>query len=405
MKISFLCTSSLEYPSPRGRWWPLACELAKRGHEPQLIMLHHTYAAVPVAKRHELRHGVVLQYVGQMHVYGPVGQRQYFGLGELIRVSLQSTVALLRATLRTGCDLVHVCKPQPINGLAGLLAARLLRRPLYIDCDDYEAGGNRFSAAWQMRLVRLFEDRLPRHAAGVTVNTHFIEQRYLALGLPAERLVYVPNGVAAQALVAPRRHVEGLRRALGLQGQAVVAYVGTLSQTTHNVGLLLDAFALVARRLSHVRLLLVGDGEDRAALHARAQRLGIAEHTLFVGAVPAHAVPTYLALATCSVDPVADDGVARGRSPLKIVESLALGVPVVTGDVGDRREMLGDKAGVIVAPGDAQALAEGMMSVLQDAALQAKLATGASEQSLAYRWASLADDWLAVYAQRASSLG
>jgi glycosyltransferase involved in cell wall biosynthesis len=177
----------------------------------------------------------------------------------------------------------------------------------------------------------------------------------------------------------------------------VVAYVGTLSQTTHNVGLLLDAFALVAEQLPAARLLLVGDGEDRAMLQRQAQLLGLGERALFAGAVPPSAVPTYLALAACSVDPVADDAVAAARSPLKIVESLAAGVPVVTGDVGDRAEMLGPDAGVLVRPGDAAALAAGIMIVFGRAEQRVSMAGAARDRAEMYRWDRLALEWNKVY--------
>lgn len=405
MRITFLATSSLDYPSPRGRWLPLAHELVAQGHQMRLALLHHAYDQLPVSRRRLVSGGVQVEYVAQMHVYGPVGQRRYFGPAALLRVSLCAAIELARAALesrrregRLGGDAIHVCKPQPINGLAGLLAARALGCPLYVDCDDYEAGGNRFGAAWQQRLVRFWEDHLPRQAAGVTVNTRFLQRRCESLGVPTARLTYVPNGIAAARLVPPDpRQVVGLRAALGLGATPVAIYVGTLSQTTHNVGLLLDAFALVAQRLPAARLLLVGAGEDRAALMAQSQRLGLAERVLFAGAVAPAVVPAYLALAACSVDPVADDAVAAARSPLKIVESLAAGVPVITGDVGDRAEMLAHAAGVLVRPGDADALATGIAGLLADPARGALLAAGARARAEAYRWDRLAQVWATVY--------
>jgi glycosyltransferase involved in cell wall biosynthesis len=400
MQITFLATSSLDYPSPRGRWLPLAQELVAQGHQARLALLHHAYDRLPAGRRRQEYGGVRVEYVAQMHVYGPVGQRRYFGPAALLRVSLLAAIELARAVVRLGGDAIHVCKPQPINGLAGLLAARALGRPLYVDCDDYEAGGNRFGAVWQQWLVRFWEDHLPRQAAGVTVNTRFLQRRCESLGVPAARLTYIPNGIAAARLVPPEpRPVAGLCAALGLGDAPVAMYVGTLSQTTHHVGLLLDAFALVAERLPAARLLLVGDGEDRAALMAQARRLGLGERALFAGAVPPAAVPAYLALAACSVDPVADDAVAAARSPLKIVESLASGVPVITGDVGDRSEMLAQDAGVLVRPGDAGALAEGIAALLEHAPLQSYMAAGARRRADVYRWDRLAGVWAAIYAQ------
>lgn len=399
MRITFLCTSSLDYPSPRGRWFPLARELAARGHTVTLLLLHHTYDRLPISQRHQMIDGVLVRSVGQMHVYGPVGQRRYFGAADLLKFSLLAVSSLASAAVQTGCDMLHICKPQPLNGMAGLIAARVLRCPFVVDCDDYEAGGNRFGAGWQQTIVQLWEDHLPRMAAGVTVNTRFLQQRCQTHGVPANRMVYVPNGIAPERLTAPPpRTVAGLRAALGLAGGAVVAYVGTLSQTTHNVGLLLEAFALVVKQVPLARLLLVGDGEDRTALQEQARQHGIGAHTLFVGAVPYTAVPVYLSLATCSVDPVNDDAVACARSPLKIVESMAVGVPVVTGGVGDRAEMLAEgTAGVLVAPGNAAALAEGIVRLLRDDTERAAMSNAAHQRASAYAWPALVRQWESVY--------
>lgn len=397
MRLVFLCTSSLDYPSPRGRWLPVAQELAAAGRDVQLVMLHHRFDRLPPAERIQTHGGVTARYVGQMHVYGPVGRRRYFGPAALLRVSLAGAAALAGEAIRLHAGAIHVCKPQPINGLAGVIAARALGCPLYVDCDDYEAGGNRTASAWQRRMLAAWEDRLPPQAAGVTVNTRFLVERCLALGVAAERLAYVPNGVPASRLQPPpARQVEGLRAALGLGNAPTTLYLGTLSQTTHNVALLLEAFALLSYRLPHARLLLVGEGEDRAALQDRARSLGIGGRTIFAGPAPAHATPAFLALATCSADPVADDAVARARSPLKIVESLASGVPVVTGDVGDRRELIGP-AGVLVAPGDAQALADGLAALLGDPPLARGLAASAHARAERLRWDRLAPDWARVY--------
>lgn len=398
MRLAFLCTSSLEDPSPRGRWLPLARELAALGHQPELIMLHPTFDRLPSDRRRQERGGVVVYYAGQMHVYGPVTRRRYYGSAALLRVTLLATRQLLLAALRSRAEAIHVCKPQPMNGLAGLLAARRLGLPLYVDCDDYEAGGNRFGSAWQRALVRYWEDLLPRRAAAVTVNTRFLQRRCAELGVPPERIVYVPNGIAAEQIGAPpARHVAGLRAALGL-GQAPVAiYAGTLSAISHNVGLLLDAFVLVREQLPAARLLLVGTGPDCDALVSRAVALGLSEHVLFAGHVGHGAVPAYFGLARCSADPVADDAVARGRSPLKIVESLAVGVPVVTGDVGDRAEVLGRHGGTIVAPGSARALAAGLLAQLRDEQGRDQAAGFARDQAMRYRWDRLARDWLRAY--------
>ncbi|MDW8147516.1 MAG: glycosyltransferase [Roseiflexaceae bacterium] len=92
-----------------------------------------------------------------------------------------------------------------------------------------------------------------------------------------------------------------------------------------------------------------------------------------------------------------DTPAAAARSPLKIVESMAAGVPVVTGNVGDRREIISDAAGLTVPPGDAQALADGIATLLTNPAYRARLAQGARLRAEVYNWNRLASVWQTLY--------
>lgn len=398
MQIVFLGTSGIDDASPRGRWLPIARELVRAGHRVDLALLHPTYDVL--SPHRSTIEGVQVAHVGQMHVYGYPGHRRYFGPLKLLQVSLSGSLALARHTIGLRPDAIHIMKPQPINGLAGVLAARVLKRPFYIDCDDYEAAANRFSGAWQRRLVQWWEDHLPPKAQGVSVNTRFLYERCRQLGVVEQRIVYVPNGVDVARM--PRvsdTMIHQLRDRLGLGDAPIIVYLGAMSTIAHGVDLLIDAFATVRHLLPQARLLMVGDGDDRVMLETHARTLGINDAIRWVGRVAPNETAVYLASAQCSVDPVHDSPGARARSPLKIVESLAQGVPVVTSDVGDRSEMLGGgSAGLLVSPGNAQALALALLRVLTEPELRARLASGARERAAAYEWRRLMHPWLSMYA-------
>ncbi len=399
MKVAFLATSSLDYPSPLGRWFPLAKEMVRLGHTVHMITLHHNYR--PEMRAARLLDGVWVHYVGQMHVQGwGDGRRQMSGLS-LLRVALWATAALWRQARQVEVDILHICKPQPMNGIAGLLAARQTGRPCYLDCDDYEAEANRLTGRGQRTVLRWFEDGLPRRVAGVSVNTRFLAGRVQALGIPPERVVYVPNGIERGRFTGLEPGTgPALRARYGLQAKDTILYLGTLSLTGHPLGLLLDAFSLLAPRLPSAHLVLLGGGESRGELERRVQELHLQERVTFVGAVPPAQVPGYLSLGDLSVDPVLDDAVARARSPLKLFESMACGVPVVTGDVGDRREIVDDgRAGLLVAPGNAQALAEGLAALLQDPDRRRQMAEAGREQVEHYMWDRLVHRFLPLYGE------
>lgn len=399
MRIAFILTQDLESPSGLGRYWPLGKELRQLGHDVTILALHSDYAALTPQERDEMREGVRVRYVGQMHVRKTGSRKTYFGPSRLLYNSLLSTFRLARSALYAHPDVYHVGKPHPMNGLAGLLASRLRDTPLYVDCDDYEAISNRFGGNWQRWIVSLFERILPRLSDGITVNTSFMLEKLLEFGVSREVIERVPNGFDYGRFASvSESEVDRLRCRFSLEGKRSILYLGSMSLANHPVDLLLKAFEIVRGVEPLAVLLLVGGGEDYDSLRAQAKSLGLGESVLFVGRVPPRVAPVYYRLAEVSVDPVRNDPTAQARFPLKIVESLSVGVPVVTGDVGDRRAMLNDgETGVLVLPGCARSLAEGVLSILQDPCRRASMGYAALAYSDQWRWDHLVLDFAKVY--------
>jgi glycosyltransferase involved in cell wall biosynthesis len=394
MNIVLVMTQSLDSPSGLGRYSPLARELSHMGHTVEILALHYDWANWP--RKSFVDAGVRVIYAGQMHVRKSSSRKTYFGPGQLVWVSLTSTLKLARAVTRSKADVIQLCKPQPINALAVKFGRR--GRPVFCDCDDYEAQTNRFSSEWQRRVVTHFEDGVVRYAAGLTVNTRFTFERYVALGFPARRIKYVPNGVERARFTKAVNAAQLRQKWQIAESDPVIGYVGTIGLLSHPVDLLLAAFAQVVPVMPKARLLLVGGGEDFDRAQALARQLNIDQRTLFTGRVAPDEVPDYFAVSTITVDPVRDDLIARARSPLKVLESLALGVPVVTGDVGDRRELLRDgQLGLLVQPGDSDALAAGLLTLLQHPRQRTEMARAALAQRERWYWDRLAHDFAQVY--------
>jgi glycosyltransferase involved in cell wall biosynthesis len=401
MRVTLLITMGIERPSGR-RYFHIARELVRRGYAVRVLALHPDLASC--TQRRFVRDGVEVWYVGQMHARKSGSQPSRFGPLELLRVLVASTLGMIWGVLCSPADAYHLGKPQPVNGVAALIGIMLLRRRrFYVDCDDDEVGSNRLNAGWQRAVFAFWQWLLPRLAAGVTVNTCFLAERMRGSGVG--KVVYVPNGVDTERFTRPEPAVvAGLRAALGLCGRRVVAYAGTLALQNHPVDLLIDAFARVAAEQLDAALLLIGGGEDLPALRQQVATRGLEERTRFTGQVPPQSVAAYLALAELSADPVCDDAVARARSPLKIVESMALGVPVVTGDVGDRALMLDDgRAGLLVRPGDAEALAAAIGELLTDEAGRQQRALASQRHVQQFAWPVLAATWERIYTMTSSN--
>ncbi|MFW5941774.1 MAG: glycosyltransferase [Chloroflexota bacterium] len=396
-----MLTQSLESPGGGGRYFPLAKALVDCGYEVTILALHHNFKSTRC--RRFVREGVTVEYVGQMHVLKEGNRKEYFHPLVLLWIVALATLRLSWATVRRPGDLIHLGKTQPMNAVAGWLAHHLRGVPVYADSDDYEAINNRFGSPWQQKVVAWFEDWIPSFASGLTVGTTFIGDRFRSLGYPAEKIVLAPNGADRdrfRILQTPEAaaRVATLRRDLGLEeGQPVVVYVGSMSLTSHAVDLLIEAFAAVCREIPESHLLLVGAGEDLPKLRRLADQAGIAGQATFVGRVDSEEIPFYYRLGTVSADPMRDSLQARSSLSLKLIESIAAGVPCVTADIGDRRRMVGE-AGIAVPPGDAAALASALLSVLGEPQRAARMRRAAERQRDDNWWDVRVQAFTALYA-------
>jgi glycosyltransferase involved in cell wall biosynthesis len=396
LHITFLLNQGLAGAGFIGRYFPLAKELVKLGHQVRLLAPHPAFSSV--TQPHFWRDGVEVYYVGQMHVRKVGSRKTYMSQRELLKVVATTTWRMFRFAAKLPTDVYQICKAQPINGLAAVLAHCFhLRRPIFVDSDDYETEFSHYSATWQRYVVNGFEKALPRLARGVTAQTRFNVERNISYGVPAHRVLYVPNGVDRERFAeVDESDVRLLRTELGLDACKVVVYVGNLSLATHPVDLLLEAFAQVCQQERGVRLLIVGGGKDYDAVRAQVVKDGLSDGVRFTGRICPERVPAFYRLADVSVEPVRDDVVARARSPIKVFESMAVGTPVVAGDVGDRRKLLGD-AGMLVPAGDSDALAQGLLAVLQDNGARQQMAKAALVRRERYYWDVLVHDFVKVY--------
>ncbi len=386
MRILFLLTQDLESPSGLGRYWPIARELAALGHHVRIAALHSNFGELE--EKGFIRDGVDIHYVAPMHVKKSGNAKEYYRPLRLLWVVLRAMAALSLELFKHPSDVIIVGKPHPMNGVAGWFGRVFRRKPIIVDCDDFEAGSGRFGGGWQKRIVSFFEKRVPRYGKIVTTHTQFMKDQLISWGIPENRIAYLPNGVDPARFSPPDPlKVEMERDRLGLRGKKVVAFIGTLSLKTHPVNILLAAFKIIHQAHAETVLLVVGGGEDLEGLKGEAVDLGLAEATRFVGRVPPEDVPLYYALADASTDPVFDDPAAKGRSPLKLFESWVMGVPFVSADVGDRRLLLGEPpAGVLVPVSSEEGFADGIEKALYDEKLREDIISKGKERCRAYYW-------------------
>lgn len=165
----------------------------------------------------------------------------------------------------------------------------------------------------------------------------------------------------------------------------VVGFTGSLKMW-HGVDTLLQAFRELRDRDPRAHLLICGDGPKRGWIDGFVAGAGLDDAVTMAGWVDHVALPGLIArmdVATAPY-PAAED---HYFSPLKLYEYLALGRPVLASDIGQTAELLrGSEAALLVPPGDAGALARGLLGLCRDRALLERMSAEAAREGARHDW-------------------
>lgn len=380
--------------SPRmsisARALPLAAALTARGHPVRIVM--PPWHTPQEAGRRWNDQGVELEYTAMSP-----------------RIPGLSAVAiswrLLARALDHRPDVVHVYKPKAFAGLAGWLlwhARRLglAHIPMLVDEDDWEGPGGWNEAMPYPRAARAlfaWQERWGlRHADAVTVASRALQSLAWGLGVPPERVHHLPNGPRAW----PAGEGDRVRARHGLGDAPVVLLYTRFFE--YDVGSLVETFRRIQRALPQARLLVVGQGlvpEDEAAFARRVAQAELETSVIRAGWVPEAELPDYFAAADLALYPFADTLINRTKCPVKLVDLLYSGVPVVANAVGEIREYIRHgETGLLTPPGAPERMAEAAIALLGDPARRSALAErAAAEMRTAYAWDTLAERLLGVY--------
>lgn len=242
-----------------------------------------------------------------------------------------------------------------INALPALLAARRLGLPFV-----YEMRGlwelsrvsrqPSFLHSHQYQLGLALEALVAQHADHVLVISEQLRQYvHHHFGVPLARMSLLPNCVDPQRF-APTP-------APPVTTPLTVGYAGSLLGY-EGLDVLLTAVATLRQQGLPCRLQLAGDGEARAALQSQAAQLGLGDGVQFLGKLSPEAARQTLTKAAVVCIPRKPYEVCKIVPPIKLVEALAAGKPVVLPDLPVFRDELGpEPAGLFFRPGDAADLA------------------------------------------------
>ncbi|PSR16940.1 glycosyltransferase family 1 protein [filamentous cyanobacterium CCP3] len=240
----------------------------------------------------------------------------------------------------------------------------------------------------QHQAARRVAERVFQSATAIIAVSEEVRQ-YLTGWVSGDRVRVIPNGVN------PHRFAK-LPLARSPSATFTVGFVGSL-KPWHGLSHLVNAFEQLYRRVPQARLLIVGDGPERDRLEVQLVERRLQSIARCTGAVSPDRVPALLAQMDVAVAPYPASPDFY-FSPLKVVEYMAAGLPVVVSDIGQLRHLVvNGVTGLLCPPGDEKALAIALERLWRSPDLRRALGRSARQHILAHHtWDGVAEQILAI---------
>jgi glycosyltransferase involved in cell wall biosynthesis len=246
------------------------------------------------------------------------------------------------------------------------------------------------------RLTRELETRCMREADRVVTLGEAMREEIAGRGVDPEKIIVVPNAVDDDFL-EPLPDGAELRASLGIAPDATVTGLTSSFYGYEGIDTLIDAAALLRGRGTPVTLLLVGDGPERAALERRAAERDV--HAVFTGRVPMSSIRHFHAVLDLFAVPRRADRVCQLVTPLKPIEAMAGGIPVIASDVKALREIVEPGVtGTLTLPEDPEAWAQALTELIYSPQQRRKIGAAGRDWVRAERtWRAVAARYLDAY--------
>ena len=361
-----------EIGAPQRRLSSLARRLCAMGHEVRVLTAMPNY---PEGRVHagfrgrfivrEEREGVPITRVW---IWATASHSVVLRLLSYLSFTLAALIAGLCEW--QGADVVLTESPPLFLGATGRCLAWTKRAAFVLNVADLWP-----RAAVEMGVVKSrpliaaaawLERWLYRGAALVMTQTEGM-RREIAM-VAGDKTLLFENGVDLEVF-RPEAAEPARLAALGLGGRFVVGYAGL-----HGTSQELDVVVAAARRLgegSGTTFALFGDGPEKSRLMADAREVSAVR---FLAPQPAQAMPALVAAWDAGVVTLRDLPMFEAARPSKMFEIMGAGVPLLLAARGEAARIVRDAdCGIVVDPGDAQALADAVLRLRDEPALRARL--------------------------------
>jgi len=367
-----VCMVSYSFYELDNRVMRYAEALVQRGDRVEVLALRHNNFA-----KQETLNGVHVHRL-QDRELNEKGLSSF--LGRILSFLSRAMIEVSRNHLREKYDLIHVHSVPDFMVFAAWLP-RLLGTPVILDIHDIlpefyssKFGAKKDSAVF--RTLQFLEKISATFSSHVIVANHIWQQRLLSRSIKRGKctvLINTPDRAIFKRSEMPKKN----------SGKFVLLYPGTLNWH-QGVDLAIRAFARISQLVPHADFRIYGEGRTKAELLALVKELNLENRITVRGSIPLRDVALLMEQSDLGVVPKRKDGFGNEAFSTKIMEFMAMGVPVIVPDTDVDRYYFDDSIVRFFRGGDEEDLSNAMLDMISDPArrkTQAQNATAFIEQN------------------------
>ena len=359
-----------------------------------LHILHVTGRYLPYIggsslRLHNLIKPIVNAFEGEMHILVSLtnlnGKKVYskpvkpYEIIQGIHVHRVPNCFMMVSALRKICRQYNIDIIHAHNLRAAFISCLgLIKKPLVV---EYHA----------LRQWSLIKDKLDRIIAKrpdsiIVLSNNARKEVAKKYNIPVSKIVPILNGVDVDKFTPRPKNPYILEKYHFKENDIILGYLGTFYdwQGVHNI---LDAAPHILKKIPDVKFFLVGGGPAFEAMRKQVCELGITDSVIFADKVPPEQVPDFFSVMDVFLAPRPSTFETETTVPLKILEVMAMGIPLVGTGVGGFTEVIRNgETGVLVAPGDTLRFVDAVISLIDSAPKRLEIARNARSRIENQTW-------------------
>ncbi|SCZ61504.1 Glycosyltransferase involved in cell wall bisynthesis [Thiohalomonas denitrificans] len=328
------------------RSYEMARRLVDKGHQVNMITSWR-HNDVKTSPFETVEDGITVHWA-------PVPYSNYMSYRQRINSFLQFVVSAGRKAASLPSDLILATSTPLTIALPAVYAARRHSVPMVFEVRDLWpelpiAIGALKNPVWQ-HSARWLERWAYRNSEAVIALSPGMRDGVCRTGYPSDRVAVIPNSSDNDLFHAATRSGAAFRRARAWLGERpLIVYAGSFGRI-NGAGYLVDIAARLLKTAPDIRILLVGDGQERTKIIEKAKALGVYETNLFLeDPVTKREMPDVLAAADLACSLFVDLPEMQANSANKFFDALASGTPVLLNYGGWHAELVTrEQAGLVV---------------------------------------------------------